>query len=683
MSSTRSSNATSVLTKPWIRFGRAICGDLPSGLRREWLLTNGIGGYASGTLAGINTRRYHGLLVAALAPPVQRTVLVAGMVEHAEYAGGTYPLFTLQYGDGTIDGHGYRHLEAFHLEGTLPVWRFAIADALIERRLWMVHGENTTVLSYRLERASGVVELDLTPLITYRDFHALSSGEGWSPAIEPSDKGFLAHAFADAAPYRIEASNGEFTPGGNWYWNFLHREETARGMDDRADLFAPGTFQVSLRPGEQMHLVLTTSQQTAATHPSSLEAERTRQSDILTRAGVDEAEPTVQQLTLAADQFVVRRGGDATLAGKTVIAGFHWFNDWGRDTMISLPGLTMATGRINEAADILRTFAQYVVDGLLPNNFPDQSGAIPGYNTADATLWYVLAIRAYFQATGDTNLVSELLPTVDDIVAHHIAGTRFGIGVDPVDDLLCAGEEGWQITWMDAKIGDWVVTPRIGKPVEINALWYNALQTLAEFHEGSDPQTAASYHLRADSVRKAFRQRFQSPDFLWLADVVDGPAGDDWTLRPNQILALSLPFPLLEGEEARAVVNAVGRSLLTSYGLRSLDPDHPDYRGTYAGNAFQRDGGYHQGPVWTWLAGPFAEAHYRAWGDHQAALTWLQPLSDHLFDAGLGSISEILEGDPPHLPRGCIAQAWGVAETLRVWRLLSEVEGEVLPSPLV
>lgn len=679
MSSIRTFQAPSVLTRPWIRFGREICGDLPSALRREWLVSNGIGGYSSSTLAGINTRRYHGLLVSALAPPVQRTVLVAGIVEHAHYAGRTFPLFTLEYGDGTIDGHGYRHLEAFHLDGTLPLWRFAIADALIERRLWMVYGENTTVLSYHLERASGAVELDLTPLITYRDFHALSSGADWAPAIEPRATGFLVHAFPDAAPFRVEVSSGEFRPDGKWYWNFLHREETARGMDDRADLFAPGTFRVSLNAGEQVQIILTTFKGSGRPDPGSLDAERARQSDILAHAGVADAEPTVQQLTLAADQFVVRRAGEDNLAGKTVIAGYHWFNDWGRDTMISLPGLTMATGRANEAADILRTFARYVVDGLLPNNFADQSGAIPGYNTADATLWYVLAVRAYHKVTGDTALVAELLPTLDDIAAHHIGGTRFGIGVDPSDGLLRAGEEGWQITWMDAKIGEWVVTPRIGKPVEINALWYNTLRTLAEFHHASDPQRAVSYDQRADSVREAFRERFRGSDAHWLADVVDGPSGDDWTLRPNQILALSLPFSLLEGEEARAVVEAVGQSLLTSFGLRSLDPNHPDYRGAYAGDAVQRDSGYHQGPVWTWLAGPFAEAHYRAWGDPASALAWLRPFSDHLFDAGLGSVSEILDGDAPHLPRGCIAQAWGVAETLRVWRLLSELDGTVDP----
>jgi 4-alpha-glucanotransferase len=338
--------------------------------------------------------------------------------------------------------------------------------------------------------------------------------------------------------------------------------------------------------------------------------------------------------------------------------------------MISLPGLTLATGRPEDAAHILLEFGQFVADGLLPNNFPDSSGAIPGYNTADASLWYVLAVRAYAEATGDRSLVDTLLPTLRGMVDRHLQGTRYHIGVDPADGLLHAGEPGVQLTWMDAKVGDWVVTPRIGKPVEINALWYNVLQILADALAERGEGAAQEYRTHAARAREAFRARFRRPDQPSLADVLDTPAGNDWTVRPNQIFAISLPYPLLEGAEARTVVEVVGRLLLTSYGLRSLSPRDPAYRGTYGGDQVQRDGSYHQGPVWTWLMGPYVVAHYRAYQDREAAIALLQPFEDHLRDAGLGSISEILEGNPPHLPRGCIAQAWGVAEVLRVWRAL-------------
>ncbi len=433
-------STSTVLDRPWIAFGRDICGDLEAGLRREWLVTNGLGGYASGTLAGITTRRYHGLLVAALAPPVQRTVLVAGMIEYAEYDGHRYALSTHEYADGIIDGRSFANLQSFHLEGTLPVWTFALADALVERRLWMTHGQNTTSISYRVVRATRDIDLTLAPLVTYRDFHALTSGQGWRPNTEISWRSIEVRAFQGATNFRIEADRGEVRPGGDWYWGFRFREEAARGLDDRADLYAPGTFAATLALNETLTLRLTSEVDSVDT---SLAIEEKRQREVLQRAGVVRAEPAVQHLTLAADQFVVRRESDGEHAGETVIAGYHWFNDWGRDTMISLPGLTLTTERADDAADILRTCAHYVVDGLLPNNFPDHSGVVPGYNTADATLWYVLAIRAYQEASGDTSIVDDLLPVLKDIVDHHVAGTRYCIGVDPADGLLRAGESGW------------------------------------------------------------------------------------------------------------------------------------------------------------------------------------------------------------------------------------------------
>ena len=667
-----------MLARPLVHFGPEIGADLANGLRREWLVTNGLGGYASGTISGINTRRYHGLLVAALVPPVERTVLVGGAIDWATYAGRRYPLCAHEYGDGTIDPRGFIHFESFALEGTLPVWTFALADALVERRVWMTHGANTTWVTYRLRRGS-CVDIDITPLVTYRGFHSLSRGDGWAPAIiQTEDGGIEVRAFDGAVPFRIVAPGASFTPVDAWFWNFRHRAETFRGLDDRSDLFAPGIFAMRLRADEVGTLILTTESPSDLDPDRALQAEQQRQRALLEQAAATTASPVVQQLVLAADQFVVDRIDRNHQPGKTVIAGYHWFNDWGRDTMIALPGLTLSTGRAQDAANILRTFAGYVSQGMLPNNFPDISGALPGFNTVDATLWYVAALWAYEQIASDPALVDELLPLLRSIVDWHVGGTRYSIGMDPNDGLLRAGEPGVQLTWMDAKVGDWVVTPRIGKPVEINALWYNALRSIGAFLDTrGDAAAAAEYQRLAERTRVSFLQRFWRPDLNYLADVVDGPDGDDLALRPNQILAVSLPFPVLTDAAAAAVVEAVGLALFTGLGLRSLSPDDPAFRGDYGGDQVQRDGAYHQGPVWTWLIGPYVEAYLRVHRDRSAALALLRSFEHHLSDAGLGSVSEILEGNAPFLPRGCIAQAWGVAEVLRVWRLLTDARSGV------
>jgi len=668
----------------FIHFGREVCGDLPAALRREWLVTNGLGGYASSTLVGLNSRRYHGLLVAALQPPVERTVLVAGLVAWATVRGERFPLSINEYEDGTLDPHGDRHLQSFHLEGMLPVWRYALGDAVLECRLWMPRGTNTTYITYQVIQGSCAVELEISPLITYRQFHALTSGQDVHPALTTVRDGVEVRFLPDAHPYRVLLSGAEYVPGEEWYWNVHYREEAARGLDSRADLFVPGRFTLSLDPGATRTLILT------ADRTVELDAERSRaraverQADLLRRAEAENAAPMVRRLVLAADQFLVARGSayseEGGAAGTTVIAGYPWFNDWGRDTMIALPGLTLATGRSEEGARILRTFSGYVKDGLLPNNFPDRTGQIPGYNTADATLWFVLAVDAYVKTTGDREILDDLLPILLHIVQCHEQGTHYHIGVDPQDGLLHAGEPGVQLTWMDAKVGDWVVTPRIGKPVEINALWYNALRCVAEHLRALHDPEGDRIDGLADRVRASFRARFLTPGRAGLADVLDGPGGDDWAIRPNQILAVSLPHRILEPAEEAAVVAAVGQHLLTSFGLRSLSPSDPAYQGHYGGDTWARDGAYHQGTVWGWLLGPYAEAHYKVHGDAAAALAWLAPFTDHLRDAGLGSISEIFDGDPPHMPRGCFAQAWSVAETLRVWRLLAGKPGTPEPA---
>jgi predicted glycogen debranching enzyme len=665
--------------RPVVSFGRETCGDLPAALRREWLVTNGLGGYAAGTLAGIATRRYHGLLIAALEPPVGRTVLVGGMVERASFVDGrptgrTFALDTQEYAGGTIDPQGYRLAESFVLDGSVPVWTFALDDALLERSIWMEHGQNTTYVRYRLARSSRSVDLAVTPLVTYRDHHSLRSGMGWVPSVELLPNGLIVRAGRSARPFHLlVAEGGRAELVQDWWWGFVHREEAARGLDDRSDMFAAGTLRRSLVPGETWTIVLSVPEEPTLDGDVALDRERARQHDLLVRADAEGSSPFLRQLVIAADQFVVGRDRPGeTEPGTTVIAGYHWFNDWGRDTMISLPGLTLATGRAVEAAAILRSFAGLVSDGLLPNNFPDRAGALPAYNTVDASLWFVQAVRAYHEATADDGLVEDLLPTLRQIIDKHIAGTRFGIAVDPADGLLRAGEPGLQLTWMDAKVNDSVVTPRIGKPVEINALWYNALRTVGAWVARADGEQAAHPYLGlAEQALASFNEKFWRPSLGYCADVLDGAAGDELRMRPNQIFAVSLPYPLLEGEPAQRVVDAVGRSLLTSFGLRSLAPTDPAYRGMYGGNPRRRDEAYHQGPVWSWLIGAYADAVERVTGDRERALSFLRPFEAHLGDAGLGSISEIFDGDPPHMPRGAIAQAWGVAEVLRVWRRLA------------
>jgi len=665
---------------PPIAFGREVCGDLESALRREWIVTNGLGGYASGTLAGINSRRYHGLLVAALAPPVDRQLFLAGLVEWAVLGEHRYPLSAHEFGDGTIDPQGFRYVEGFTLEGMLPVWTYALEDVRLEKRIWMAYGANTVYVEYRLTRGDRPVALEVTPLLTQRDFHLLGPG-AWRPNVWADGSRVAVDSGAASRPYRLIAPQGRFGPDGVWWRNFLHREETARGLDDREDLYAPGVFDITLGPGESRALIATAEDDPDLSPARALAAAQDRQRMLVRRARAENADPVVRQLTLAADQFIVRRetpgggtsaGGDARSPdGRTALAGYHWFNDWGRDAMIALPGLTLSTGRHDDAAAILRGFAAIVRDGLVPNNFPDRAGAEPTYNTADASLWFILAAGAYDEAADDVRLVDEMCRVVREIIDRHVTGTRYGIGMDARDGLLRAGEPGVQLTWMDAKVGDAVITPRIGKPVEINALWYNALRTAAVLLTGRDDDAAARYDLLAGRARASFRARFVVPGRETLADVVDGPDGDDVTVRANQIFAVSLPFPLLDGPAAAALVRAVARTLLTTYGLRSLAPAAPGYHGTYAGDLVSRDRAYHEGTVWGWLIGPYVDAYYRATGDAAAALELLRPFAHHLRDAGLGTISEIFDGDPPHRPRGCIAQAWSVAEVLRVWRKLS------------
>lgn len=593
-----------------IEFGREICGDLSSAETREWLVTNGIGGYASGTVAGLLTRRYHGLLVAALQPPLGRTLLLAKLDEVAVYNNLTYALHTNRWAGGNVEPHGYRHIESFALEGTIPTWKFACADALLKKQIWMQHGANTTYVRYTLSRATQPLTLTLKALVNYRDYHGSTQSNNWQMNVEQivhevalaEHRGIKIAALDKATPLYLSIDTATATPAHNWHYNFDLAIERYRGLRDREDHLHAATFTVTLNPGESLVFVASTEPQPNLDGSEALKLRRSQEQKLINLWRFDsplerlrqrpetinhsqDRPAWIERLVLAADQFIGDRSVPNIPNGKTIIAGYHWFGDWGRDTMISLPGLTIATGRSSIARSILLTFAKYVDKGMLPNRFPD-AGDVPEYNTVDATLWYFEAIRSYYDATADDDLLEELFPVLAEIIDWHCRGTRYNIHLDASDGLLYAGESGVQLTWMDAKVGDWVVTPRIGKPIEINALWYCALRSMAKFARQLG-KPYKEYDAIADRTLIKF-SRFWNPDTGYCYDVLDSPDGDDASLRPNQIFAVSLPgigakgyTPLLTPTQQRGVVDTCARSLLTSSGLRSLAPSHPQYQGHY------------------------------------------------------------------------------------------------------
>uniref|UniRef100_B8HYG4 Glycogen debranching enzyme n=1 Tax=Cyanothece sp. (strain PCC 7425 / ATCC 29141) TaxID=395961 RepID=B8HYG4_CYAP4 len=653
-----------------IGFGREVCGVFETAAAREWLVTNGIGGYAAGTVAGVLTRRYHGLLVAALHPPLGRTLMLTKLDELAVYDDRPHPLFTNRWSDGTLEPQGFELIEHFSLEGTIPVWRFALADALLEKRIWMQAGENTTYVRYSLSRDSRPLKLRLKALVNYRDYHSITVAKEWQMATAPVAAGIQITAFDTAVPLYLLSQpllshRANCEPAHEWYCDFNLSVERYRGLSDREDHLHAATFTACLNPGESFTLVASTNPTPNLEGETALQRRQEYENQLIqTWKPQAESPAWLQPLVLAADQFIVARPSPADPDGKTILAGYPWFSDWGRDTMISLPGLTLATGRPEIARSILQTFAQYVDRGMLPNRFPD-AGETPEYNTLDASLWYFEAIRAYEAVTGDGQLLQELYPVLVDMIDWHCRGTRYNIHLDPADGLLYGGEVGTQLTWMDAKVGDWVVTPRMGKPIEINALWYNALRTMTTFARklGKPYQM---YEAMGDRTQASF-SRFWNSDLGYCYDVLDTPAGNDASLRPNQIFAVALPESPLSPVQQQAVVDVCARKLLTSYGLRSLGPDQPGYQGHYGGDQRQRDGAYHQGTVWGWLLGPFVMAHLRVYQNPALAQQFLEPMADHLNAHGVGSLSEIFDGDPPFTPRGCFAQAWTVAEILRAW----------------
>ncbi len=638
---------------------RDVCGDFARASRHEWLETNGLGGWASSTVAGAHTRRYHGLLVAATHPPVGRMVLLSRL-EETVVAGDTRSELAANQYPGVIHPRGFERLERFR-RGLFPSFEYAVDGIRLRKTVATVNGENTTLVLYEVLAAPGPFVLELRPFFAGRDYHAVGHANSYVHRDAAFSRGTLAYRSYDGVPpVFVRLPGGVWRAAPDWYRDFEYERERERGLEFREDLFTPGVLAVELAPGARLGVIASTADPAGWNAFDLLAVERRRREAVL--AAFANPDPLCRALCRAADPFVVRRGEDL----RTVIAGYHWFSDWGRDTMISLPGLCLVTRRFDEARSILRAFARAVSQGMLPNRFPDR-GEAPEYNTIDATLWFFVAVWRYLQASGDETIVrQELTPVLEEILAWHDRGTRHGIRAES-DGLLAGGEPGMQLTWMDARVGDEVVTPRIGKPVEVEALWANALWILAQLvSRAGRSRESGTLRRRARAARQRFGEVFWNPEAGYLYDCVDG-AERDASLRPNQIFALSLPFPLVGGERADAVLRTVESRLLTPRGLRSLAADDPRYVGRCEGTAAERDAAYHQGTVWPWLLGPYLTALVRLRGEagRRQGRDLLAAFAPHLEEAGVGTVSEIFDGDAPHAPRGAIAQAWSVAELLR------------------
>lgn len=660
-----------------ISFDREICSDLSEALSREWLETNGLGGFASSTMIGLNTRRYHGLLTAATRPPVGRLVMLSKLEETLIIDGRRYELSANRYA-GVVHPQGYKYQIAFRLD-PFPVFTYEIEGIRIEKSVFMIQGENSTVIQYEFQlpqpanqtegdgpgfipSPSSLILFEVRPLIAFRDYHSTTHENGALNAqVQMEDR------LTSVAPYEslprlyFAHDTAEVEQGGYWYRNFEYRAEQERGLDFTEDLFSPFALKFDLKSAARLSVIASTERREVARADEYRRAEILRRETLKAASGFDDE--LMQALVVAADQFIVARENC-----KTVIAGYHWFSDWGRDTMIALPGLTLVTGRSDVARGILLEFARFVSCGMLPNRFPD-AGEVPEYNTVDATLWFFEAVRALVDYTNDYEFVrANLYAVLTDIIDWHVRGTRYNIHVD-VDGLLASGEEGVQLTWMDARVDGRVITPRYGKPVEIQALWYNALCVMQQLAEQfGDEARRRAYGEMATKARASFNRLFWNEATGCLYDCVNGEERDA-SIRPNQILSISLTNSMLAEDKALRVMDVVERELLTPFGLRSLAPSDAEYCGRYEGGPSSRDAVYHQGAVWAWLMGPFITAYTKAHGhseeSRERAARWLENFRAHLHEAGLGQISEILDGDEPHTPRGAIAQAWSVAELLR------------------
>jgi predicted glycogen debranching enzyme len=667
----------------------------PGLFNRQWLVTNGLGGYASGTLSGAVTWRYHGLLIAALPAPRGRTLMLNHLEEWLKFPNGR----AVQIG-GTEPEPGKSHapecLLEFRLENQIPHWRYEFDGVVLEKRVLMPNLQNTVQVNFTLISGIPGLRLELRPSLNFRRFEdSVSTPLNADYEVRCRGRRFEIDSHQDCPPLRLSvlAPRAEFIQDRGSVREINYLRDAERGYDSVGSLWSPGFFSIPADGGTITLVASTEDWRTieALKPDEAFETEQARVRRILRKAPRAARSGVAASLVLAADQFIISPTGrinDAARARaegdelRSVIAGYHWFTDWGRDTMISLEGLSLTTGRYQEAAWILRTFARHVRDGLIPNLFPE--GENQGlYHTADATLWFFQAVHRYVTVTGDPEMLLTLLPVFRDIIDHHLRGTKFGIGVDAADGLLRQGEQGYQLTWMDAKVGDWVVTPRRGKAVEINALWYNALRLMEGWLKGAGAKPEAeiiSGH--ANRAAESFNRRFWNASTGGLYDVVDGENGDDPAIRPNQIFAISLPNPILAREHWPAVLATVEKHLLTPVGLRTLSPDHPDYKPKYTGDLRSRDAAYHQGTVWPWLIGNFIDAWLKVNpGNPAEARRFVADFAPHLDEACVGSISEIFDAESPFLPRGCIAQAWSVAEVLRSWVLTTKESDLTPPAP--
>lgn len=665
-----------------IHLSRHISSHRRAAFEREWLISNGIGGYASGTVGGARTRRYHSLLTAALGNPVRRHVLWAGLDIWLEVGQQRWPLTTHEWAAGVIFPDGYIHLEQFELDGTLPIWTWNVGMVRLEQRVWMDYGQNTTYVTWHYSRGHHPITLYVKSLVTYRSHHDVSKGGSGiniktaplradgqiNLTIFPSTYLGKMASEEPPVPFYIAADGGVLHTSSDWWWNFHLAEEKSRGLDFQEDLFQVGTIEMQLQPGQTFSMTCAVEPETVQAWEVSLKAEQDRQKRLISTAPLPNKPEWIQQLILAADQFVVQDLNEPS--AYHIMSGYPWFGVWGRHTMSSLTGLASAIGQAERARQILLTFGSYLDRGMLPHHLADETGET-SYNSIDATLWYFVALWSYLRENPtDTALVRQLYPMLNEIIGWYRKGTRYHIAQDPIDHLLYGGEEGTQLTWMDVKINDYVVTPRVGKPVEVNALWYNALRIMQDFSELLHlPDEAEQYGQMAKEVAVSFNELFWAERQGYLYDVIDTPAGNnDTALRPNQLLALSLPFPVLSDKKrAQLVVDACADFLLTAYGLRTLEEHDVNYVGDYKGDPHQREYALHQGTVWPWLIGPFISAYWYAYQDLETAYSFLEPFVDHLKNHGLGSVSEIFDGNAPHRPRGAIAFAVSVAEILRVW----------------
>lgn len=632
--------------------------DLNKALQDEWLETNGLGGWSSSSIIGCNTRRYHGLLVAAVKPPTERTLLLSKLDETLVLNNERFELGVNDYGD-VISPTGNQFLKSFAKE-LFPQWTYEVNGVLLKKTIAMIHGENTVVIIYDVLKAAKPFTMELLPLMAGRFYHSMNhAGPQMHWDIDFENGQFHNKPDGELDVFiNIPGSSYQHTP--RWFSNFNYAVEKYRGQEFTEDLFNHGVFSVNLKKGDSLGIIISTNDTTGRDAHELLAKESLRRQLLLNEQPDDE---TVQQLVLAADQFIVKRGEDL----KTVIAGYHWFTDWGRDTMISLPGLCLSTGRFEDAKKILAAFAKVVSRGMLPNRFQD-NGEEPEYNNVDGTLWYFIAVYKYLQATNDKKFVlQEILPVLKDIIDWHYRGTRYNIHVTD-DNLLYAGEEGQQLTWMDARIGTWVVTPRMGLPVEIQALWYNALCIYSELLQlNKEKDAALNFSKKAEQTKASFNQLFRNPAAGYLYDYIDEQGIPNAELRPNQLFAISLPFTLInDAQKATAILKAVEEHLYTAVGLKSLPESDPKYIAVYGGDAWHRDSSYHQGTVWSWLLGPYVDALVKAKSPKTKIKKVIDAFKYHLNEGCIGSVSEIFDADAPHHPRGCIAQAWGVAEVLRV-----------------